>query len=109
MKRPSADALKVAAFQLETHATALRNVAAWLRYEAARAAPAPVEPRTAKVERIAKDLPELLTIEEVAAVTQTAIGTIRHWIREGKLRSTRPGRRRFVYRESLEALLRDEG
>jgi len=48
---------------------------------------------------------ELLWIEEVAEACRTPIGTIRHWIRTGRLPSLRLGRRRMVRRSDLETML----
>jgi excisionase family DNA binding protein len=48
---------------------------------------------------------ELLWIEEVADACRAPIGTVRHWIRTGRLASLRLGRRRLVRRADLEALL----
>jgi excisionase family DNA binding protein len=46
-----------------------------------------------------------LLLSECAAHARVPISTIRHWIAVGKLRSVRPGRRRMVRREDLDALL----
>lgn len=49
----------------------------------------------------------LLFIEEVAALCRTSVGTVRHWMRTGRLPSLRPGRRRMVRRVDLEKFLDD--
>ena len=46
-----------------------------------------------------------LLLSECAAHARVPVSTIRHWIAVGKLRSVRPGRRRMVRREDLDALL----
>jgi excisionase family DNA binding protein len=48
---------------------------------------------------------DLLLLSEVAAEARVSVSTVRHWIRVGKLRTVRPGRRRMVRREDLDALL----
>lgn len=48
---------------------------------------------------------DLLFLEEVAVVARAKLETVRFWIKQGKLRSIRPGRRRLVRREDLEAFL----
>jgi excisionase family DNA binding protein len=50
---------------------------------------------------------DLLILEEVAELTRANIETVRFWIKEGKLRSLRPGRRRLVRRLDLESFLAD--
>lgn len=50
-------------------------------------------------------LPEWLFIEEIAALCRTNTGTVREWIKKGKLASSRPGRRRMVRRDELERFL----
>ena len=48
---------------------------------------------------------EYLTVEDVAAVTRAAVGSVRRWIRSGRLRSFRPGKRRRVRRDHLIAFI----
>lgn len=48
---------------------------------------------------------DLLFLGEVAVVSRAKLETVRFWIKQGKLRSIRPGRRRLVRREDLEAFL----
>jgi len=48
---------------------------------------------------------ELLFIEEVATLARVSAETVRFWVRRGKLPSVRPGRRRMVRRDVLEAFL----
>ena len=38
---------------------------------------------------------DLLLLSEVAAEARVSVSTVRHWIRVGKLRTVRPGRRRM--------------
>ena len=46
-----------------------------------------------------------LLLTECADYARVAVSTIRHWITTGKLPSVRPGRRRMVRREDLDAFL----
>ena len=48
---------------------------------------------------------DLLILEEVAELTRAKLETVRFWIKQGRLRSLRPGRRRLVRRQDLEAFL----
>lgn len=48
---------------------------------------------------------DLLFLEDVAAITRVSVETVRFWIKRGRLASIRPGRRRMVRREDLEAFL----
>lgn len=48
---------------------------------------------------------DLLTLEEVAAITRAPLNTVRDWIKKNKLASLRPGRLRLVRRSELEAFL----
>ncbi|MFM2419640.1 MAG: Helix-turn-helix domain, partial [Pseudomonadota bacterium] len=48
---------------------------------------------------------DYLLLEEVCAISRSAPGTARHWIRTGRLPSIRPGRRRLVRRSDLERFL----
>lgn len=48
---------------------------------------------------------QLLFIEEVAALARVSSETVRFWLRRGKLPSVRPGRRRMVRRDALDAFL----
>lgn len=57
-------------------------------------------------DRMRAGFPELLTLVEVAKETRAAVGTVRHWIKVGKLRSVRYGRRRMVTRDALDQLLK---
>jgi excisionase family DNA binding protein len=50
-------------------------------------------------------LGDLLILEEVAELTRAKLETVRFWIKQGRLRSLRPGRRRLVRRQDLEAFL----
>ena len=49
-----------------------------------------------------------LLLDEVADLARVSVDTVRFWIRAGKLASVRPGRRRMVRRDVLEAFLRQE-
>jgi excisionase family DNA binding protein len=46
-----------------------------------------------------------LFLTECAAHARVPVSTVRHWIAIGRLPSVRPGRRRMVRREDLEAFL----
>ncbi len=46
-----------------------------------------------------------LLLPEVAAVARVSVSTVRQWIATGRLRSSRPGRRRIVRRDELERFL----
>ena len=48
----------------------------------------------------------LLYLHEVAELTRVPLSSVRRWIATGKLRSLRPGRRRVVRADDLEAMLR---
>jgi excisionase family DNA binding protein len=50
-------------------------------------------------------LPEYLLVSEIAETCRVPLGTVRHWIRTGRLPSIRPGRRRLVRRTDLERFL----
>lgn|GEM_PF-7063782 len=47
-----------------------------------------------------------LTLLQVAARLGASIHTVRHWVKTGKLASTRPGRRRLVEEHELDRFLR---
>jgi excisionase family DNA binding protein len=49
---------------------------------------------------------EMLLLPEVAQATRVSIATVRYWIRTGKLKALRPGRRCLVRRGDLEGFLR---
>lgn len=44
-----------------------------------------------------------LFLSEVAELARVSVDTVRFWVRAGKLASVRPGRRRMVQRDVLEA------
>lgn len=48
---------------------------------------------------------DLLLIEEVAEIARVSPETVRFWIKRKLLPSLRPGRRRLIRREALEAFL----
>jgi excisionase family DNA binding protein len=50
---------------------------------------------------------ENLHFEQVAERYGFPIGTLRHWVRTGRLPSFRIGRRRFVRRSDVERLIAD--
>jgi excisionase family DNA binding protein len=52
---------------------------------------------------------DLLLISEVAEACRAPIGTVRHWIRTGRLASFRLGRRRMIRREALIRFLEEAG
>lgn len=52
---------------------------------------------------------EYLSTRAAAEVAGVAVGTIRRWIREGKLDEQRAGRMVRVRRDDLDRLLRDGG
>lgn len=47
----------------------------------------------------------LLLLVEVAEICRVPVGTVRHWIRLGRLPSMKPGRRRMVRSEDLQLFL----
>lgn len=51
---------------------------------------------------------ELLLLDEVARRCRAPMGTVRHWLRTGRLASIRPGRRRLVRLADLERFLATE-
>lgn len=54
------------------------------------------------------DIPEFVTVDEAAQLARTGPSTVRHWIREGRLRAAKPGRRVLIERRALLALLRGD-
>lgn len=48
---------------------------------------------------------DLLLLDEAAAIARVSIETVRYWVKRGKLVSIRPGRRRLIRRQDLEAFL----
>lgn len=48
---------------------------------------------------------KLLLIEEVADICRTSPSTVRFWIKTGRLRSLRPGRRRLIAATELQRFL----
>jgi len=52
-----------------------------------------------------QDPPKHFFLEEVAAHARVSVATVRHWIRQGELKSFRPGKRRIVRPEDLDAFL----
>lgn len=52
----------------------------------------------------ANELP-FCTLDEVAEICRASLGSVRFWVRTGKLESVRPGRRRLVRRADLDRFL----
>ncbi len=50
---------------------------------------------------------ELLTPEEVAAVMKVKVGTIKDWLRDGRLKGVKAGRLWRVRQEDMEAFIED--
>lgn len=48
---------------------------------------------------------EYLLLHEIAEISRASVGTVRAWIRTGRLPSVKPGRRRLVRRSDLERFL----
>ena len=51
---------------------------------------------------------DYLLLDEVAELARVSVDTVRFWIRAHKLASVRPGRRRMVRREVLDAFLEQD-
>lgn len=51
---------------------------------------------------------DLLLISEVAEIARVSAETVRFWIKQRRLASIRPGRRRLIRREALEAFLQTQ-
>jgi excisionase family DNA binding protein len=51
------------------------------------------------------NLGDLLLIEEVAQIARVSVETVRYWLKQAKIESIRPGRRRMIRREHLETFL----
>jgi excisionase family DNA binding protein len=49
-----------------------------------------------------------LLIDEAAQIARTSPSTVRYWIQVGKLKSTRPGRRRLILESDLMSFLSGE-
>jgi excisionase family DNA binding protein len=43
-----------------------------------------------------------MLVHEVAREARVSLSTVRHWLRSGRLRSVRPGRRRMIARSDFE-------
>jgi len=54
------------------------------------------------------DQRRFLTLDECAAEARVSRSSVRHWLRTGKLRGVRPGRRRLVERCEFERFLAGE-
>ena len=50
---------------------------------------------------------EWLTVEEIAAELRVHVGTVRGWIREGKLKGAKFGRDYRIRREDYEKFIRE--
>ena len=48
---------------------------------------------------------QYLLVAEVAEIARTSESTVRYWIATGKLKSTRPGRRRLIAASDLRAFM----
>ena len=48
---------------------------------------------------------EYLLLSEIAEITRVSLSTVRHWVRQGRLASVKPGRRRLVHRDALNRML----
>jgi excisionase family DNA binding protein len=55
------------------------------------------------------DHDEMLTTHEAADLARVAVGSVRRWVRQGRLRRHRVGRTLRVSRVELECLMRDPG
>ena len=55
----------------------------------------------------APDRDEMLTTHEAADIARVAVGSVRRWVRQGRLRRHRVGRTLRVSRVELECLMRD--
>jgi len=55
------------------------------------------------------DSDEMLTTHEAADIARVAVGSVRRWVRQGRLRRHRVGRTLRVSRVELEYLMRDPG
>lgn len=51
------------------------------------------------------DEKKFLLVEEVADICRTSASTVRVWIKSGRLRSLRPGRRRLIAAAELQRFL----
>ncbi len=52
---------------------------------------------------------DYLLLSEVAEIARTSVDSVRSWVRSGRLRSVKPGRRRLIRREELEKFLARDG
>jgi excisionase family DNA binding protein len=52
---------------------------------------------------------DYLLLSEVAQIARTSVDSVRGWVRSGRLRSVKPGRRRLIRREDLEQFLTRDG
>ncbi len=50
---------------------------------------------------------EWLTAEDISEMLGVPVDSVRQWIRDRRLKATRPGRQWLVKREDLEQFLRD--
>ena len=56
---------------------------------------------------LGNELPALLTILEVAEFTRSPVTSVRGWLSSGRLRSTRPGKKRLIPRAELQRFLEE--
>jgi excisionase family DNA binding protein len=52
---------------------------------------------------------DYLLLSEVAEIARTSVDSVRSWVRSGRLRSVKPGRRRLIRRDELERFLARDG
>lgn len=52
---------------------------------------------------------DYLLLSEVAEIARTSVDSVRSWVRSGRLRSVKPGRRRLIRRDELEKFLARDG
>lgn len=48
---------------------------------------------------------QYLLVTEVAELARTSVGTVRAWVRQGRLPSVKPGRHRLVRRVDFDAFM----
>ena len=51
------------------------------------------------------DASDLLLLPEVAEICRATVPSVREWIRTGRLKASRPGRRILIRRADVEAML----
>ena len=48
-----------------------------------------------------------MLVDEVAREARVSLSTVHHWLRTGRLKSVRPGRRRLIARDDFERFVRE--